>query len=343
MNSNASNKVDVVFVGTVGNTHVCGSFVRAAAQIGITCVEIDTAMAYRGNAVLRRLIWHFGGRRPLHLHAFSNHVRDVVGKHSPRLLLTFGQAPVTGQTILDLRSEGVVSANFSTDDPFNSSVCGRWHRDDLRCYDHVFTPRRANMHDLEQLGGAKVHYLPFGFDADLFYRNQVPEEVGHADPKILFVGGADPDRAAFFEQFMKSGLNPTFVGGYWDRYAHTRKLTIGLQDADTIRRLTETASINICLVRRANRDGHVMRSFEIPAVGGAMVVEDTVEHRAFFGEDGMYVTYFASPEEAANQCQRLLADPVETRRMANALHQHISAAGHTYRDRLQDIVAKCLP
>jgi hypothetical protein len=44
--------------------------------------------------------------------------------------------------------------------------------------------------------------------------------------------------------------------------------------------------MNPCLVRRSNRNGHVLRSSEIAAIGGRIVTEDTVEHPQLLGPDG---------------------------------------------------------
>ena len=102
-------------------------------------------------------------------------------------------------------------------------------------------------------------------------------------------------------------------------------------------------AVNICLVRRANRDGHVMRSFEIPAVGGFMLTEDTEEHRAFFGPEGQCVLYFKTPKEAAEKSHWAIANATERQRMAAAAHAKITRGGHTYTHRLQTMLAAITP
>ncbi len=332
----------VAFVGPLGNTHLCGSFHRAAQDLGLESVAIDTAGAYDGPELLRKLAWHMADRRPLRMGRFSQDLPAALGDPSPDVVLTMGQAPVNGATIAALRRSGVICANFSTDDPFNKTVGAGWHLEDLKQYDHIFTPRRANIDQLGQLGQAKVHYMPFGYDPHLFGNaQQHVQAVNLSAADVLFVGGADADRAGFFAEFIKHGPLPTLVGGYWDRYSHTRNLSLGLQDASTIQALTARAGVNICLVRRANRDGHVMRTFEIPAVGGFMLAEDTAEHREIFGQEGMLVMYFGSAAEAAEKAVRMLALPAERNRMKEALHRHVREGGHTYADRLRWLLASC--
>ncbi|MEQ1517108.1 MAG: glycosyltransferase [Usitatibacteraceae bacterium] len=133
-------------------------------------------------------------------------------------------------------------------------------------------------------------------------------------------------------------MEPTLVGAYWDRHADTAKLTLGQMQAAKLSQATARAAVNLCLVRRANRDGHVMRSFEIPAVGGFMIAEDTAEHREIFGPEGECVLYFAGPIEAAAKTKWALAHPDDRRRMAKECHRRITSGAHTYGDRLHTML-----
>ena len=71
-------------------------------------------------------------------------------------------------------------------------------------------------------------------------------------------------------------------GEFWQRFPATRSLTRGQADAETVRRAILQTKVTLCMVRRANRDGHAMRTFEVPASGGCMLTEDTEEHREIF-------------------------------------------------------------
>jgi spore maturation protein CgeB len=81
-----------------------------------------------------------------------------------------------------------------------------------------------------------------------------------------------------------------------------------------------------------------MRSFEIAAVGGCMLAEDTAEHREIFGPDGEAVVYFRTPREAAARAGSLLANPAERARLSGAVRARVSCGAHTYRDRLVSII-----
>jgi spore maturation protein CgeB len=180
-----------------------------------------------------------------------------------------------------------------------------------------------------------VRYLPFAYDDGLF--NTSPS--GAPSYEVLFVGGADRDRVAFMTEFMREGLRPALVGGYWGSFSETRAYNLGIKGVDTIRQLTVAAAVNLCLVRRANRDGHVMRSFEIPAIGGFMLAEETPEHREIFGAEGRCALYFKTPGEAAAKARWALANAEERYRMAYAARAMIISRRNTWADRLVQILA----
>ena len=184
--------------------------------------------------------------------------------------------------------------------------------------------------------------MPFAFDPGLFSQ---PIEPSRAAPShdVVFVGGADKDRAHFFSQFVGYGVAPVLVGGYWQRWPEFRQYALGTMMAEEFTQITAAAKVNLCLVRRANRDGHVMRSFEIPAVGAFMIAEDTEEHRELFGPEGECVLYFANPAEAARKADWALAHPDERRRMAAAAHRRIRLGNHTYRHRLELMLGMLTP
>ena len=137
---------------------------------------------------------------------------------------------------------------------------------------------------------------------------------------------------------MKAGPPVALVGGYWDRFSATRPYALGHKSPETLCDWTAAAKVNLCLVRRANRDGHVMRSFEIAAVGGCMLAEDTDEHREIFGPDGATVLYFRSPAEAVAKARVLIANPTERARLSASIRTRIVAGRHTYRERLASML-----
>jgi spore maturation protein CgeB len=258
----------------------------------------------------------------------------------PRWLLATGLAPIDAPALAVIGRLEVKRLNYLTDDPWNPGLGARWFFESLRHYDHVFSPRRANLDDLARHGCAAVTYLPFGFDPELSFHQEpmTDRERTHFATDVAFVGGADRDRVPYIDALLRADFRVALYGAYWDRFSKTRGRSRGHADLPTVRKATSLAKVSLCLVRRANRDGHVMRSLEIPAMGGCMLAEDTEEHRALFGPPGHSVAYFRTVREMLEELQRLLSAADERRRLAMAAQRRICEGRHTYEDRLRTML-----
>ena len=98
--------------------------------------------------------------------------------------------------------------------------------------------------------------------------------------------------------------------------------------------------VSLILVRRANRDGSAMRSFEIPACGACCVAEDTEEHREIFGPDGEAVLYFRTPEELVRRVKEVFGNPELRAKLRANVYRAITGRPNTYVDRLKAILEK---
>jgi len=201
-------------------------------------------------------------------------------------------------------------------------------------YDFVFSPRRANLVDLKAAGCRTVGYLPFAYDPSIHFIEAAPSGREY-DSDVLFIGGADRSRVRYCRAIVSDGLRLSLYGDYWDRYNETRNSFRGYADLKTSRTASAGAKICLCLARRANRDGHVMRTFEVPAMGGCMLTEDTAEHRELFGPDGEAVVYFRSIPDMVQRAKWLLQHETERRRLAATAHARITQGRNTYAHRLQ--------
>jgi spore maturation protein CgeB len=82
-----------------------------------------------------------------------------------------------------------------------------------------------------------------------------------------------------------------------------------------------------------------MRTFEVPAVGGAsMLTEDTPEHRQIFGPEGEAVLYFNTLAEMVTKTHWLVAHDQERQRLAANAHRLVTRGGHSYQDRLKTML-----
>jgi spore maturation protein CgeB len=335
--------VDVMVVGNAGGTNVGASLQRAAIALGLNAGLCDSGSASAGNRIASILSWRMFDHRPLHLDSFSRAVVAECRRRKPGVLITTGLAPVTAGNLAEIGKMGVFRINYSTDDPWNPAFRSKWFSDALRTYDSVFTVRRSNCSDLRRHGCKQVSYLPFGYDESLWIAPGQSPAPAPYNADIFFAGAAEKFRAECIRELAAAGYRIALAGDYWRRIPDLRKWSVGHFSAAQLHSWTRAIPVSLCLVRRANRDGHVMRSFEIPAIGACMLVEDTEEHRETFGEDGAAVRYFRSPQEAAAVAKQLLRDEAQRYRLAAAAHARICGAPNTYRDRLITMIEKAAP
>ena len=328
----------LLIVGGTGGTAIGQSLLRAAERIQVSATQLDSAEAYRGAWLPRSLSWRVRGHRPFRLEEFSDLVRQRALELSTRLVLATGLAPVSEGALRAIRAAGAQTACYLTDDPWNPAHRAPWFFRALSEYDAVYTPRESNLGQLKAVCRGNVEYLPFGYDETLFFSDsEVPPDSG-AD--LLFVGTCDSDRAPILGALRQARIGLRVFGSYYDRWPATRGLSEGQADAATIRRATIESKICLCLVRRSNRDGHVMRSLEMAACGACMLVEDTVDHRRFFGADGHCARYFQGIDSMIASIKALLDAPAERARMRASVLSLLHRESHSYTARLQEIVRR---
>jgi spore maturation protein CgeB len=321
-----------------GAAHEIGAhFVRAAHTLGLETHLLDNQPAFAASWIWRQFNWRIRGHRPPNLATFSHKAVRYCQTFQPHYLLVTGMMAIQADTLYRIRQQGIKCFNFLTDDPWNQSHGSSWFRASLPQYDMVFSPRQSNLADLEALG-CRVMYLPFGYEPTLHYPEQAPSnrEAEYACD-VMFYGGADKDRLPYIKSILQAGYKLHLYGSYWNRDAITQPAWRGFANPQTLRWAVTCAKVNLCLVRRSNRDGHVMRTFEVPAMRGCMLVEDTLEHRQILGDE-QTVVYFQHIGDMLDKLPKLLEDEIYRNQLAVNAHQHIISGKNRYADRLQTML-----
>lgn len=326
----------LLLVGNPGVIHIGAHFSEAAKSMGLQVLFCDSTEAFAASPWLVKFNWWLRGRRPSRIGEFSRKVVRLCRDFQPSWMVATGIAPVEPWALEELGRQGVLRFNYLTDDPWNPAHNAPWFLKALPLYDHVFSLRRSNLEYLRSAGCPRVSYLPFAYAPALHYREtpSTAEERSRFSFEVVFAGGADRDRVPYIGALIKAGFKVGLYGGYWERYPETRLRGRGHADPRTLRLAIGGAKVALCLVRRANRDGNSMRTFEVPAIGACMLTEDTEEHREIFGNEGENVVYFRGVEEMVEKAKELLASEGKRKRLAAAAHGLIVRGSNTYGDRL---------
>ena len=236
---------------------------------------------------------------------------------------------------------GAMLVNWATDDPFNLADNSRELLKSIPLYDLYVCTKKGIMSDVRRAGCANVAYLRFGYKPEVHFP-QAPatdEERARFACDVMFVGGCDEHRSAYFEALIRAmpGVKLHLYGAYWERVRALRPYAKGFAIGGDYRLAVGGAKIAVNLVRRANRDDHVMRTFEVPACGGFMLTERSSTHEELFIEDNEAV-FFDSPDELAAKVRAYLGRDEDRAKIAAAGHRKITQGRHTYGDRLAEIV-----
>ncbi len=280
--------------------------------------------------------------RPAGYHALNAALVAEAGRLHPDLVLIAKGAYFAPATLAAVRAAtGASMVNWATDDPFNPASSSRDLVESIALYDLYVCTKRAIMDDARRAGCSNAAYVRFGYKPQVHF----PEVRASDDERrrfqsdVTFIGGGDDDRAPYFERLVRAipELRLHLHGGYWNRYPKLRRYWRGNATGRDFRLAVSGAKISVNLLRRANRDDHVMRTFEIPACGGFMLTERSATHDELFSEDNE-AAFFSSPDELAAKVRSYLGRDEDRVRITAAGHRKITHGRHTYGDRLAEII-----
>lgn len=288
----------------------------------------------------------YRGVRPAAELAMNLRLLAVARRFRPDVVLIVKGRDYWPSILRRIKAEtGATLVNFATDDPFNRRVNSRHLVKAIPVYDLYASPRRAVLEDVRRAGCRRVEYVRFGYKPSIHYPEQPATEEENARFRcdVAFIGGADADRVAFFEAVLQAlskklpAVSLGLYGGYWTAYPRLRGYARGFAFGRDYRLAVSGAKIVVNVVRGPNRDGHVMRTFEVPACGGFMLAERTEEHEEIFPA-GSGVDFFGSVEELAEKIAFYLRNDDKRQRMAQRAREWVVSGRNTYRDRLEEIL-----
>ena len=325
-----------LIVGNDAETHVGRYFKSAAAELGMDVLFLNGASAFSRFDFINKIFWYLFGQRPIFLNSFSKKVLDVALQSRRDFILVTGIAPVSAQTLKNLEEQKMKTINYLTDDPFNPAHRAAWFLEAIKNYSMIASQRNGNIQELRAWGCSNVFFLPFAYDARTHYL-EPQQNDGQDQPDVVFIGGADKDRIPYFQHLAAEGFKLALYGGYWDRYPDLKQFYQGFADSETSRNAISRGKVSLCLVRDANRDDNSMRTFEVAAMGGCMLIQDTPYHRDLFGKDMDAVAYFSDKNEMVSKLKVLLSNHDLRNQMRVKTLTLIHDGKHTYVDRLRKI------
>ncbi len=151
------------------------------------------------------------------------------------------------------------------------------------------------------------------------------------------IGSYELERAESILFLAQNGIRIRIWSTRWNRYSKTHANLLmeykPLCGYDYAKGLCATL-INLCFLRKMNRDLQTDRTMEIPACGAFMLAERTEEHSRLFKEDKEAV-YFNSNEELLAKVRYYLKHEHERQAIAHAGRERYLTSGYSHHDRLR--------
>jgi hypothetical protein len=325
----------VVFIAYDAEGHVGRHLTEAAGKLRIPFRVISPTLAFQAPWLVSKLNWHLRGHRPTRLEQFGQRAVELCTSFQATHVVATGIAPLPAPAIRALRKAGMRIVNWLTDDPWNAAHRAPWFLDTIREYDAVFTPRSTIVDDLRGAGARRVEPMPFAYCSVCHFAAR----KFHERAAVSFVGGADADRLRYIKTLVQAGIGLELYGGYWQRQRALRQSARGFVDMAGYRAVVAGTAVSLCLVREANRDAHVMRSYELPAMRACILAQDTPDHRELYGPDRETVHYFTGIDDIAQAARALLHDAGERHRLSVAVHSRVVRPENSYYARLERLLS----
>ncbi|HUA32237.1 MAG TPA: glycosyltransferase [Candidatus Binataceae bacterium] len=328
------------------SAHFLEALSARAATGSIELGFLDEARYLPANATIAGRIARRIVGRPLRGYGEINRaLLEMAERLRPEIALIAKGAFFTPATLRALKAAGATLVNYAADDPFNPASGSRDLTESIPLFDLYLCARRAMIADVERAGCPHTAYIMFGYKPEVHFPEPLAnaEERARFESDVVFIGGCDPDRAPYFERLVRElpQLRIHLHGGYFDRYPALKPRWRGLVSGADYRKAISGAKIVLNLVRRANRDDHVMRTFEVPACGGFMLAERTATHEQLF-EENREAVFFDTADDMVARIREWLGRDEQRRQIAAAGHDKVVQGHHSYADRLDQILAQAL-
>lgn len=322
--------LNILYLGFMSGTALDRA--NAYRRLGHTVHHLDLRTLLPGSRWVDRITWHLGG--DLFGPLLGRRLGVALADRRFDLCHVESGEWVTPGVIRVLRRHAPKVINYNIDDPLGprDGPLFRAYRRAVPEYDLLVVMREQNVTEAEALGARKVMWVFRSADEVSHAPRPLTEEDHRRwDCDVLFLGTWMPERGPFLAELLRLGVPLTIQGSRWQKAPEWPTLQHAWRgDAltgDDYAKAIQCARINLGLLSKGNRDLHTTRSLEIPALGGLLCAERTVEHQAMYRE-GEEAAFWANAEECARVCKCLLDAESARQLMAARGRARLARNGH---------------
>ena len=333
----------ILYVGDLWHGSTAAHRLNAMKEIG-DCDAIDSTIRFNSKlihllhwvSVKVKYHWDITGVNTDILRSIQQTVYDVVwidkGLH------------IYPSVLKRIKSEYPNSflVSYSPDDMFNPANQSHWYLKSIPTYDLHVSTKSYNVRELKNTGARDVYFVDKSYAPEVHHKMELTDaEWAQWGCDVGFIGSWEEDRDRLIHHLADQGITVTVKGSAWKKrsapHPHIAVLPSEYWGTDYAKVINAT-KINLCFLKKANRDLQTARSIEIPACGGFMLAERTLEHQRLFEEDKEAV-FFSTKEELANKVKYYVHHDTDRRLIADAGYARCIRSGYTHADRLREVFA----
>jgi len=238
-----------------------------------------------------------------------------------------------------------IFAFYSEDDMYARHNQSWYFVKSLPLFDFVFTTKsyNTNPNELQALGAKRVIFVDKAYDVHLHRpMNLTTEDRIKWGATVSFIGSFEVDRAQKMLFLSQNTIKVRIWGNSWSSWVSRHPNLIvenrPIYGDDYIKALCAT-KVNLCFLRKVNRDLQTDRTMEIPACGAFMLAERTQEHERLFKDKEEAVFFNANnPTELLEKCRYYIDHEEERQKIALAGRQRCLSSGYDHINRLKHML-----
>lgn len=320
-----------VYSGTLG------SFKRAFDALNYTTLEFY----FNINSKYLRFAKYLNSALKLLVLNDQKRLLNFIKQNNITHVVIFKGSYLLPNTIEEIKSNGIVIANFNPDNPFNTvrSSSNFIIREGIKNYNYYFSWSKKICKTINQSNKTdKAIYLPFAVDKSLI---DFQPDFNSPDYtyQLAFGANADKERINQIQDLLKTDASlreHLFVfGSGWNNLKNVRSKEI--KGKDYFKTIAQS-KINLNFLRSQNKGAHNLRTFEIPACGGFMLHEYSEEAMEFFKAD-IHAVYFKTTEECIDKIYYYLQHNDERIKIAQAGYVQAMKFENSYEARVEEILS----
>lgn len=278
---------------------------------------------------------------------------DLVGANKKILNLEFGDSDIIiidkGLTIkpntlkiLKYRNKNIKIVSYSPDDMMNPDNQSVQYLSCFQYYDIHFTTKSYNVDELKSIGAKTVLFVNNAYSEIFHSKFNFPDSSYSFD--ISFIGSYEEQRFKSLKRIVEMyPLNKIFIAGNWkpEHYDYFKQSGIEFHKGELTyplyNQIIAKTKVNLCFLRKVNRDLQTTRSIEIPAMGGFMLAEYSEEHNLLFTKE-IEASYFKNDEELLKKIDFFLKNDGARERIRSAGYAKCHEGDYTNRKLMTYII-----